>query len=227
MHFLTSTFSKNNSKIKLLTGRLLIILDSVEELSTNYSPLLYCSNLSGRVGFTSITFDQNPLILQTNGNNTLNGVIQVSNNSVFPINLFIQKNSKEHTDFSIQPEKFQLAINENAKIKIAYSPTNSMNYIKYFLHLYLFYIQTLFVNNLYFILVKLVFVYKWCLHKKSFFLKSTVLNLNVMRIYIDNLYSYFYEYKYFITADFQHKSSPSLRPISPWSSSSSSAGIYL
>ncbi|XP_025411183.1 uncharacterized protein LOC112684083 isoform X2 [Sipha flava] len=183
LNILTSSFSTNNHKIKLITGRLLVFLDSVEDLSTNYSPLLYCSNLLGRVCFTSISFDQNPLILQTNGHSTLNGVLEVSNNSELPISLFVQKNSKEHTDFTIQPNQFQLAINEKIKIKISYSPINSINFIN----------ET-----------------SICLQVMSSKKKFTV-KINCIEP----------------KSEFVHKSSLSSRPISPWSSSSSSAGGQL
>lgn len=153
LNILTSSFSTNNPKIKLITGRLLVILDSVEELSTNYSPLLYCSNLLGRVCFTSISFDQNPLILQANEHSTLNGVLEVFNKSEMPISLFIRKNSIEHNDFTIQPNKFQLAINEKTKLKIAYSPINSINFIKYSFYtiiLYYFKFKYLLINYILF-----------------------------------------------------------------------------
>lgn len=138
INILTSSFSNCNSKIKLITGRLLVVLDSIEELSANYSPLLYSSNLSGRVGYTSISFDQNPLTLQTNGHFTSNGIIEVSNKSELPISLFVRRYNKELSDFTIQPDKFQLDINEKAKLKIVYSPTNAIDYIKYFLRLLYF-----------------------------------------------------------------------------------------
>lgn len=114
---MTPNLSKNNSKTKLITSRLQIVLDSVAELSTNYSPLLYCSNLSGHVGLTRISFDQNPLILKKNGQSTLNGVLEISNNSELPICLFVQQN-KNDSGFSIRPDKFQLVINEKIKLKI-------------------------------------------------------------------------------------------------------------
>lgn len=115
---------------KLITGRLQILLDSVEELSQNYSPLLYCSNLSGSVGHTSISFDPNPLILKKTGNSTLNGVLEISNNSELPISLYVQQNIKPSPEISIQPDRFHLAINEKIKIKIAYLLSKAFNSIK-------------------------------------------------------------------------------------------------
>lgn len=135
VNILTPIFLKNNCKTKSITGRLRIVLDSIEKLSDNYSPLLYFSNLSGRIGFTNISFDQNPLILKKNGQSTLSGVIEISNNSELPISLFVRKNSKHSSEFTIQPDKFQLAVNEKLKMNIVYSPTKSSNYFTYFCHL--------------------------------------------------------------------------------------------
>jgi len=131
---LAPNLSKNNCKIKSITGRLRIVLDSVEELSTNYSPLLYSSNLSGNVGITCISFDQNPLVLKKNGQSTLDGILEVSNNSELPINLFVRQNNKHCSTISIQPEKFQLAINEKIKLKIVYFPGKSFNFVGYVCH---------------------------------------------------------------------------------------------
>jgi len=134
VNILTPSFSKNNHKTKLITGRLQIVLDSIEELSHNYSPLLYCANLSGHVGFTSISFDQNPLTLKKHGQSTLDGIVEITNNSELPISLFVQQNNKHYSEFIIQPDQFQLAINEKAKMKIVYFPSKSFNYFKYFCH---------------------------------------------------------------------------------------------
>lgn len=122
--------------MKLITGRLQIVIDSVEELSPNYSPLLYNSNLSGHVGFTSISFNQNPLILQRNGHSTFNGTIELCNNSELPLSLFVQQKSNPSSELIIQPRQFQLSVNEKMKIKIIYCPSNS--YLKYVYYLYLF-----------------------------------------------------------------------------------------
>lgn len=143
INILTPSFSKNNSKTKSITGRLQIILDSIEELSDNYSPLLYCSNLSGRIGFTNITFNPNPLILKKNGLSTLNGVIEITNNSELPISLFVRQNSKHSSEFTIKPDKFQLAVNEKLKMNIVYSPSKSSNYFTYFFHLLQFLFSSL------------------------------------------------------------------------------------
>lgn len=118
VNILTPNLSKNNSKTKLITSRLQIVLDSIEELSTNYSPLLYCSNLSGHVGLTRISFDQNPLMLKKNGQSTSIGVLEITNISELPICLFVQQNNTNDTEFSIRPDKFQLAIKEKIKLKI-------------------------------------------------------------------------------------------------------------
>lgn len=139
INILTPSISKNNLKTKLITGRLQIVLDSVEELSHNYSPLLYCSNLSGRVGFTNISFDQNPLTLKKHIQSTLEGVIEITNNSELPISLFVKQKNK-NSEFTIQPDQFQLAINEKAKMKIVHLPSKSFNYFKYFELFYLFYL---------------------------------------------------------------------------------------
>jgi len=124
---LTTHFSKTNYK---LTGRLQVVLDSVEQLSTNYSPLLYCSNLSGRVGFTSISFDQNPLLLQKSGQFSLNGTIEVTNKSEIPISLFVQQNNKQCAEFTIQPDKFKLAVNEKVKMNVVFLPSKPINCFK-------------------------------------------------------------------------------------------------
>lgn len=76
-----------------------------------------------------------------------------------------------------------------------------------------------------------VFVYKLCLHRNNFFLKSTILNPIVIIFFF--LYLRHIKYKihvmlfFYILVEFQQISSPSSRPISPWSTSSSSAGIFL
>lgn len=120
----------------MITGRLQIVVDSIEELSTNYSPLLYCSNLSGYVGLTNISFDQNPLLLKKNEQSIMNGILEVANNSELPICLFVRQNNKHSSEFSIQPDKFQLAINEKIKLKIVHSPLKSLNHIKYVWNFY-------------------------------------------------------------------------------------------
>lgn len=131
LNILTPNFSKNNCKTKLITGRLKVVLDSVEEIATNYSSLLYSSNLLGRVGLTDISFDQNPLTLKKYGHSTMCGVIEIYNNSEMPLSLFVLQNSKQLSEFNIQPDKFQLAVDERIKMKITYSPSNSLNYFKY------------------------------------------------------------------------------------------------
>ncbi|XP_022167915.1 uncharacterized protein LOC111032049 isoform X2 [Myzus persicae] len=176
VNMLTTNFSKTNCK---LTGRLQVVLDSVEQLSTNYSPLLYCSNLTGRVGFTSISFDQNPLLLQKSGQFSLNGAIEITNNSEIPISLIVQQKDKQCAEFTIQPDKFKLAVNEKVKINVVFLPTKPINYFK----------ET-----------------SICLQvvssQKQFFFKVNYIESNL---------------------EFQQMSSPSSRPISPWSTSSSSA----
>lgn len=137
LNILTPSFTEN-SKTKLITGRLRIVLDSVEELSPNYSPLLYYSNLSGRVGFTSISFNQDPLILQQNGNSTFNGAIEVYNNGELPLSLLVREKNNQCSELTIYPKTFQLSINEKLKLKIVYSPSKSFNYFKYVYHYYLF-----------------------------------------------------------------------------------------
>lgn len=127
VNILTTHFSKTNCK---LTGRLQVVLDSVEQLSTNYSPLLYCSNLTGRVGFTSISFDQNPLLLQKNGQFSFNGTIEITNNSEIPISLVAQQNNKKSTEFTILPDKFNIAVNEKVKMTVVFFPSKSINYFK-------------------------------------------------------------------------------------------------
>lgn len=124
---LTTHFSKTNCK---LTGRLQVVLDSVEELSTNYSPLLYCSNLIGRVSFTSISFDQNPLLLQKSGQYLLNGTIEITNNSEIPVSLIVQQNNKQCAEFTIQPDKFQLTVSEKIKMNVLFSPSKPTKYFK-------------------------------------------------------------------------------------------------
>jgi len=124
---LTTHFSKTNCK---LIGRLQVVLDSVEQLSTNYSPLLFCSNLIGRVGFTSISFDQNPLLLQKSGQYSLNGSIEITNNSEIPVSLIVQQNNKQCAEFTIQPDKFQLAVNEKIKMNVVFSPSKPTKYFK-------------------------------------------------------------------------------------------------
>jgi len=119
----TTHFSKSNCK---LTGRLQVVLDSVEELSINYSPLLFCSNLTGCVGFTSISFDQNPLLLQKTGQFSLNGTIEITNNSELPISLVVQQKNKQCAEFTIQPDKFKLGVNEKVKLKIVFFPSKSI-----------------------------------------------------------------------------------------------------
>lgn len=123
----TTHFSKTNCK---LTGRLQILLDTVEQLSTNYSPLLYCSNLTGRVGFTSISFDQNPLLLQKSGQYSLNGTIEITNNSEIPISLSVLQNNKQYGEFTIQPDKFKLAVKKKVKINVVFFSSKSINYFK-------------------------------------------------------------------------------------------------
>lgn len=120
INILTLSLSKKNCKTMLITGRIQVVLDSVEDVSSNYSPLLYCSNLSGRVGFTSISFDQSPLILKRNGHNLLSGVVEVINNSELPVNLFVQQNNKQCSEFIVQPDNFQLPLNGQIKLKIGY-----------------------------------------------------------------------------------------------------------
>lgn len=115
----------------LITGRIQIVLDSVEELSTNYSPLLFSSNLLGRIGLTSISFDQNPLILKKYGPLMLNGVVEITNNSELPITLSVTQNSKKCSELNFQPDKFQLDINEKMKMKIIFCQSNSSNYFRY------------------------------------------------------------------------------------------------
>lgn len=125
-NILTTHFSKTDCK---LTGRLQVVLDSVEELST-YSPLLYCSNLTGRVGFTSISFDQNPLLLQKTGQFSLHGTVEITNNSEMPISLVVQQDNKQRAEFTIQPDKFKLAINKKVKMKVMFFPSKSISYFK-------------------------------------------------------------------------------------------------
>lgn len=172
----TTHFSKSNCK---LTGRLQVVLDSVEELSTNYSPLLFCSNLTGCVGFTSISFDQKPLLLQKTGQFSLNGTIEITNNSELPISLVVQQNNKQCAEFTIQPDKFKLGVNEKVKLKVVFFPSKSINSFN----------ET-----------------SICLQvvssQKQFFFKVNYIESNF---------------------EFQQISSPSSRPISPWSTSSSSA----
>jgi len=127
VNMLTTHFSKTNCK---LTGRLQVVLDSVEQLSTNYSPLLYCCNLTGRIGFTSISFDQNPLLLQKSGQYSLNGTIEITNNSEIPISLSVLQNNKQCGEFTIQPDKFKLAVKEKVKMNVMFSPSKSINYFK-------------------------------------------------------------------------------------------------
>lgn len=128
---LTSNLPKNCDKRKLITGRLQVVLDVVEELSANYSPLLHCSNLSGFVGLTSISFDQNPVMLKKNVHSTtLNGVVEICNNSELPISLFVQRNSKRCSELTIQPNKFQLDINQSIKMNVVYTPIKSHNNFK-------------------------------------------------------------------------------------------------
>lgn len=98
--------------------------------------MLYCSNLSGHVGLTRISFDQNPLILKRNGQLTSNGVLEISNNSELPICLFVQQNIND-SGFSIRPDKFQLAINEKIKLKIETNSSKSFNF-KYVILTFLF-----------------------------------------------------------------------------------------
>ncbi|KAE9544950.1 hypothetical protein AGLY_000493 [Aphis glycines] len=176
VNFRTAHFSKSNCK---LTGRLQVVLDSVEELSTNYSPLLFCSNLTGCVGFTSISFDQNPLLLQKTGQFSLNGTIEITNNSELPISLVVQQNNKQCAEFTIQPDKFKLPVNEKVKLKVVFFPSKSINSFN----------ET-----------------SICLQvvssQKQFFFKVNYIESNF---------------------EFQQISSPSSRPISPWSTSSSSA----
>ncbi|XP_027853782.2 uncharacterized protein LOC114132508 isoform X2 [Aphis gossypii] len=176
VNFRTAHFSKSNCK---LTGRLQVVLDSVEELSTNYSPLLFCSNLTGCVGFTSISFDQNPLLLQKTGQFSLNGTIEITNNSELPISLVVQQNNKQCAEFTIQPDKFKLGVNEKVKLKVVFFPSKSINSFN----------ET-----------------SICLQvvssQKQFFFKVNYIESNF---------------------EFQQISSPSSRPISPWSTSSSSA----
>lgn len=132
VNILTKSFFINNNKTNLITGRLRVMLDSVEELSPYYSPLLFCSNLSGRAGQTCISFDHNPLILKRNGQSSLNGILEVSNNSELPICLYyVQQNNKNCSQFSIQPDQFHLAVNEKIKLKIVHIPSKSLNYFKY------------------------------------------------------------------------------------------------
>lgn len=141
----TPGFTENNCKIKLITGRLQIVLDSVEELSPNYSPLLYNSNLVGQVGFTSISFNQNPLVLQKNGHNIFNGAIEVYNNSELPISLIVQQKSKQCSELTIQPQQFQLSIKEKIKLKIVYRPSKSFIYFKCVYYFYLFFIKLILI----------------------------------------------------------------------------------
>lgn len=159
LNILTPSFLNNDHNIKFLTGRLQIVLDSIEELSQNYSSLLFCSNLSGRVGFTSISFDQNPLTLKKHRQSTLDGAVEITNNSELPISLFVQQN--KHSEFTVQPDQFQLDINEKAKMKIVYFPSKSFNYFKYFCHFLTFLFISFIINFFfYFILVKQISVYK-------------------------------------------------------------------
>lgn len=130
LSMLTSYLPKNCGKKKFITGRLQVVLDVVEELSANYTPLLHCSNLSGFICLTSISFNQNPLVLKKNIHSTFNGVIEISNNSELPISLFVRQNSKQCSELTIQPNKFQLNINESIKMKIVYTPTKSLNNFK-------------------------------------------------------------------------------------------------
>lgn len=127
VNMVTTHFSKTNCK---LTGRLQVVLDSVEQLSTNYSPLLYCSNLIGRVGFTSISFDQNPLLLQKSGQFSLNGTIEITNNGEIPISLIVLQNNKQCAEFTIQPDQFKLTVNEKVKMNVVFSSSKSINYFK-------------------------------------------------------------------------------------------------
>lgn len=176
VNILTGHFSKTNCK---LTGRLQIVLDSVEQLYTNYSPLLYSSNLTGRVGFTSISFDQNPLLLQKTGQFSLNGIIEVTNNGEIPISLIIQKNNNPSTEFTIQPDKFNLAVNEKIKMNVVCFPPKPINYFN-----------------------------------------ETSICLQVVSSQKQFLFQVNYIESNF---EFEQMSSPSSRPISPWSTSSSSA----
>ncbi|XP_025209054.1 uncharacterized protein LOC112604302 isoform X2 [Melanaphis sacchari] len=176
VNILTADFSKSNCK---LTGRLQVVLDSVEELSTNYSPLLFCSNLTGCVCLTSISFDQNPLLLQKTGQFLLNGTIEITNNSEIPISLVVQQNNKQCAEFTIQPDEFKLAVNEKVKLKVVFFPSKTINSFN----------ET-----------------SICLQvvssQKQFFFKVNYIESNF---------------------EFQQIASPSSRPISPWSTSSSSA----
>lgn len=144
----TPRITENDCKIKLISGRLQIVLDSVEELSPYYSPLLYNSNLVGQVGFTSISFNQNPLILQKNGHSAFNGAIEVCNTGELPINLFVQQKSKQCSELIIQPQQFQLSIKEKMKLKIICHPSLSFNYFKCVYYFFFFYRQI--IINLFF-----------------------------------------------------------------------------
>ncbi|VVC30296.1 Hypothetical protein CINCED_3A007704 [Cinara cedri] len=178
INILTPSFTTNKCKTKLITGRLQIVLDSVEELSQNYSPLLYCSNLSGSVGCTSISFDQNPLMLKKTGHSTLNGILEISNNSELLVNLSVQQNNKPSPEFTIQPDRFQLAVNEKIKIKIG------------------------------------------CLTSKAYSFKDSSICVQV----VSSQKQFFIKVKYIESnVEFQPTGSPTSRPQSPWSTSSSSA----
>lgn len=163
----TPSFTENNCKIKLVTGRLQIVLDSVEELSSNYSPLLFNSNLFGQVGFTSISFDQNPLILQKNGHSIYNGTIEVCNDSELPISLFVEQKCKQYSELTIHPQQFQLSIKEKMKLKIVYRPSKSFNYFKCVYYLYLFSMKLL----IFFFFSETSICFQVLSSKKQFFLK--------------------------------------------------------
>lgn len=97
-------------------------------------------------------------------------------------------------------------------------------------------IGSLLINYVYFILAKRLFVSKLYLHKNSFLLKSTALNPIVIFFFcllIKSIFNYvlinnILKYILLYLDEFQQTNLPSSRPISPWSStSSSSAGILV
>ncbi|XP_050531847.1 uncharacterized protein LOC126900284 isoform X2 [Daktulosphaira vitifoliae] len=117
VNFITSILPYDTIK-KSIAGRLRITLDSVEELMTTYSPLLYSSNLCGSIIQTSIIFDQNPLVLKKQGSSLMGGIVEVKNNSLQPISLFIKLKHEKCSLLTISPNKLQLEENEKAKVNI-------------------------------------------------------------------------------------------------------------
>jgi len=68
--------------------------------------------------------------LQKSGQYSLNGTIEITNNSEIPISLSVLQNNKQYGEFIIQPDKFKLAVKEKVKMNVVFSSSKPINNFK-------------------------------------------------------------------------------------------------